>query len=124
MGGHSQVNVPAYDPGAYVLGDILVELSVSVVDPYCAAQRDQIGIHCDGTVVPCCLDADGGIPLGNLFQQFYNMVDAMVVGRFIGVKALAAVGSVAHHRSPLTQSARLRFWSAAKVRLSAPVAVR
>ena len=35
----------------------------------CYGLRDQIGIHCDGTVVPCCLDADGGIPLGNLFTQ-------------------------------------------------------
>lgn len=35
----------------------------------CYGLRDQIGIHCDGTVVPCCLDADGGIPLGNLFRQ-------------------------------------------------------
>lgn len=35
------------------------------------------------------------IPLlvGNIFQQFYNMVDAIIVGRFVGVKALAAVGS-------------------------------
>ncbi|PRR79503.1 MATE family efflux transporter [Clostridium vincentii] len=35
------------------------------------------------------------IPLliGNIFQQFYSMVDAIIVGRFIGVKALAAVGS-------------------------------
>lgn len=30
---------------------------------------------------------------GNLFQQFYTMVDTFVVGRFIGVHALAAVGS-------------------------------
>ena len=30
------------------------------------------------------------IPLliGNVFQQFYNMVDTMIVGRFIGVEAL------------------------------------
>lgn len=35
----------------------------------CYGLRDQIGIHCDGTVVPCCLDADGSIPLGNLFSQ-------------------------------------------------------
>ena len=35
------------------------------------------------------------IPLffGNLFQQFYSMVDTIVVGRFVGVEALAAVGS-------------------------------
>ncbi len=31
--------------------------------------------------------------LGNLFQQFYNLVDTMIVGRFLGVKALAGVGS-------------------------------
>ncbi|GIO92141.1 MULTISPECIES: MATE family efflux transporter [Paenibacillus] len=35
------------------------------------------------------------IPLliGNLFQQFYNMADTLIVGRTIGVNALAAVGS-------------------------------
>ena len=31
--------------------------------------------------------------LGMLFQQFYNMVDTIVVGRFIGLNALAGVGS-------------------------------
>ena len=31
--------------------------------------------------------------LGNVFQQFYNMVDAVIVGKFVGTKALAAVGS-------------------------------
>lgn len=35
------------------------------------------------------------IPLliGNIFQQFYSMVDTIIVGRFLGVQALAAVGS-------------------------------
>ena len=35
------------------------------------------------------------IPLmfGNLFQQFYSMVDTVIVGRFLGTSALAAVGS-------------------------------
>ncbi len=35
------------------------------------------------------------IPLliGNLFQQFYSMADTMIVGRTIGVEALAAVGA-------------------------------
>ena len=32
--------------------------------------------------------------LGNIFQQFYAMVDSIVVGRFVGVEALAAVGAV------------------------------
>ena len=32
--------------------------------------------------------------LGNRFQQVYSMVDTIVVGRFVGVDALAALGSV------------------------------
>ena len=31
--------------------------------------------------------------LGNLFQQFYNMADSMIVGNFVGQDALAAVGA-------------------------------
>ncbi len=31
--------------------------------------------------------------IGNLFQQFYNMVDSIVVGKFVNYKALAAVGA-------------------------------
>ena len=36
---------------------------------FCYGLRDQIGVLCDGTVVPCCLDHEGDIPLGNLFEQ-------------------------------------------------------
>ena len=35
----------------------------------CRALRDQIAVLADGTVVPCCLDHEGDIPLGNLFSQ-------------------------------------------------------
>ena len=31
--------------------------------------------------------------IGNLFQQFYTMVDSVVVGRFVSENALAAVGA-------------------------------
>jgi len=31
--------------------------------------------------------------VGNVFQQFYNMVDSLVVGNFVGANALAAVGN-------------------------------
>lgn len=31
--------------------------------------------------------------IGNVFQQFYSMVDTIIVGKFVGTKALAAVGS-------------------------------
>lgn len=36
---------------------------------YCYGLRDQLGVLCDGTVVPCCLDHEGDISLGNLFDQ-------------------------------------------------------
>lgn len=36
---------------------------------FCYGLRDQIGVLCDGTVVPCCLDHEGDIPLGNLLEQ-------------------------------------------------------
>ena len=37
-------------------------------EAFCYGLRDQIGVLCDGSVVPCCLDADGAITLGNLFD--------------------------------------------------------
>lgn len=36
---------------------------------FCYGLRDQIGILCDGTVVPCCLDSNGDINLGNIFEK-------------------------------------------------------
>lgn len=36
---------------------------------FCRGLRDQIGVLCDGTVVPCCLDCEGDIPLGNIFEE-------------------------------------------------------
>ena len=36
-------------------------------------------------MIPMCL--------GNIFQQFYNIADSIVAGQFIGVSALAAIGS-------------------------------
>ena len=36
---------------------------------FCYGLRDQVGILSDGTVVPCCLDHDGDVPLGNLMEQ-------------------------------------------------------
>ncbi len=36
---------------------------------FCYGLKDQFGILCDGTVVPCCLDSDGVINLGNIFND-------------------------------------------------------
>ncbi len=35
----------------------------------CYGLRDQVGVLVDGTVVPCCLDAEGTINLGNIFEK-------------------------------------------------------
>ena len=36
---------------------------------FCYGLRDQLGILCDGTAVPCCLDHEGDLNLGNLFTD-------------------------------------------------------
>ncbi len=36
---------------------------------YCHALKDQIAILVDGTVIPCCLDNNGDINLGNIFEE-------------------------------------------------------
>ena len=36
---------------------------------FCYGLRDQVGVLCDGSVVPCCLDRNGDITLGNLFDS-------------------------------------------------------
>lgn len=36
---------------------------------FCYGLKDQFGILVDGTVVPCCLDSDGSISLGNIFNE-------------------------------------------------------
>ena len=44
---------------------------------FCYGLRDQIGVLCDGTVVPCCLDHEGDIALGNLHEtDLQTILDA------------------------------------------------
>lgn len=38
-------------------------------DVFCYGLSDHFGILCDGSVVPCCLDSDGVITLGNIFSE-------------------------------------------------------
>ncbi len=47
------------------------DLDRDIVDEeaFCYGLRDQFGVLVDGTVVPCCLDNEGSIPLGNLFEK-------------------------------------------------------
>lgn len=46
-----------------------IEKDIVDEDVFCYGLRDQFGILVDGTVVPCCLDNEGNIPLGNVFEQ-------------------------------------------------------
>ena len=41
---------------------------------FCYGLKDQIGVLCDGTVVPCCLDHEGDIALGNLFEEYMEVI--------------------------------------------------
>lgn len=43
---------------------------------FCYGMRHQIAILVDGTVVPCCLDANGQAPLGNIYKSKFNDIIA------------------------------------------------
>lgn len=47
----------------------------------------------DGKILPIIIRFTFPIFFGNLFQQIYNFADAFIAGRFLGVEALAAIGS-------------------------------
>lgn len=50
----------------------------------CYGLRDQVGVLCDGSVVPCCLDADGAITLGNIFTD--ELSDILSTPRAVALK--------------------------------------
>lgn len=66
---------------------------------FCHALRNQIGILSDGTVVPCCLDAEGSIPLGNLFADSLDTVlsSPRAKALYDGFSSHQAVESLCHH---------------------------
>lgn len=41
---------------------------------FCYGLKDQFGILVDGTVVPCCLDSEGAIALGNVFCDELDVI--------------------------------------------------
>lgn len=47
----------------------------------CLGAKEMLGILADGTVVPCCLDADGVINLGNIFKE--SILDILNGERFL-----------------------------------------
>mgnify|MGYP000103905654 CR=1 FL=1 len=51
--------------------------------------------------------------LGSLFQQFYNLADTIIVGRFVGVDALAAVANPESVKKILTLLERRKAFAKA-----------
>lgn len=51
---------------------------------YCYALRDHIAILADGQVVPCCLDADANMKLGNIFTE--ELSDILQTERATNIK--------------------------------------
>lgn len=50
---------------------------------FCYALRNQIGVLVDGSVVPCCLDHEGDMILGNLYEQTFDEILASERARAI-----------------------------------------
>ncbi len=47
----------------------------------------------EGSIVKLILVFSVPMLIGNIFQQLYNLADSVIVGQFIGAKALAAIGA-------------------------------
>ena len=50
----------------------------------CQGGKNMLAILVDGTVVPCCLDADGIINLGNIFEE--NLEEILSSERFLNLR--------------------------------------
>ena len=88
-------SAPAPHPHGFIVGERLYidladrctwpDLSENETPPrFCMALRDQLGVLCDGTAVPCCLDADGALALGNLLTQ--SVEDVLNAPRALAIK--------------------------------------
>ncbi|WP_300383332.1 radical SAM protein [Clostridium sp.] len=53
------------------------EIELISDEVFCHGLRDHVGILLDGTVVPCCLDSEGNMPLGNIFkEEFKDIIES------------------------------------------------
>lgn len=80
-------------------GKLEASPSKSKQEYFCKALIKQIGVLSDGSLVPCCLDHDGDVILGNLFYQSLEEILA-------SPRAQALVEGFRHHAAtePLCQS--------------------
>lgn len=61
-----------------------------VEEGFCHGLSAQVAILADGTVVPCCLDANGEIPLGNIFET--SLEDIVLSARARAIRDGFAAG--------------------------------
>ncbi len=74
-------DIPGVDKQGYLLADRIylnldqrfewpdIHCRIRTVNGFCRGLRDQVAILADGTVVPCCLDVNGIMELGNIFRE-------------------------------------------------------
>ena len=75
----------------------------------CYGLRDQLGVLADGTVVPCCLDHDGDIALGNLFEK--SLAEILASPRAVAICDGFSVGKAVEPLCRRCGYARARFGS-------------
>lgn len=56
-----------------------MEASVQGKRFFCYGMRDHFGVLCDGSIVPCCLDSEGTVTLGNIFSD--DIIDVLASPR-------------------------------------------
>ena len=87
------VNKIIYDKNIKITNRIYIDKDSKFIWPkinenrsngYCYALKTHIAILSDGTVVPCCLDADGIIELGNIYKQ--QLEDIIKSKRYIELR--------------------------------------
>ena len=71
----------------------MIGMLLRKVNPMTTTKRSNIVNMTEGSPAKLILAFALPMLLGNLFQQLYNMVDCIVVGKCIGDDAVAAVGA-------------------------------
>ncbi len=111
-------SAPAPHPHGYTVGERLyIDLADRFTWPdpnadetpprFCMALRDHLGVLCDGTAVPCCLDADGALALGNLLTQ--SVEDVLNSPRALAIKQGFSEGRPAEELCRRCGFAKRRF---------------
>ncbi len=53
---------------------------------FCYGLKDHFGILCDGRVIPCCLDREGAITLGNIFDESQTIDEILSSPRALAIR--------------------------------------